>query len=110
MDKKILRILSLYDRLSKGKVIYLQDELNSFGISKRSIQRDIADMRAYLAEQVVESEDNREIIYDHGKNCYFMTDKNKNSDQKDIFAIAKILLGSKVLSRSEMQQSLELKL
>lgn len=107
-DKKIIRILSLYDRLSKGKVIYLQDEINSYGISKRSIQRDIADIRAYLAEKVVESEDNREIIYDHSKNCYFMTDKNNNSDQKDIYAIAKILLGSKGFSRSEMQQSLDL--
>lgn len=101
------RILSLYDRLSSGKVIYLQDEINKSGMSKRSFQRDIADIRAYLAEKVVESEDNREIIYDDAKKCYFMTEKNNCFNHQEIFTIAKILLGSKGLSKCEMRQSLD---
>lgn len=107
-DRKIKRMLSLYDKLANGQVIYLQDEINNFGVSKRSIQRDIADIRAYLAEKVVESEDNRKIIYDSIGKCYYMAEKEKKIfDNQEIFVIAKILLGSKGLSRSEMKQTLE---
>lgn len=107
-DRKIKRMLSLYDRLTNGQVIYLQDEINNFGISKRSIQRDIADIRAYIADKVTEKEDNRKLIYDSVKKCYYMTEEEKkNLDNKEIFAIAKILLGSKGLSKSEMKQTLE---
>lgn len=48
-QKKTGRVLSLYDRLNSGKMIYLKDEITSAGISDREFKRDIMELRAYLA-------------------------------------------------------------
>ena len=37
---KVRRVLSLYDRLSTGQIIYLKDELNVTGMSDRSFARE----------------------------------------------------------------------
>lgn len=106
--RKIGRVLSLYDRLSSGKIIYLKDEINTTGVSDRSFKRDITELRNYLAEKAADGEGRKEIVYDRNRNCYYMTEeKNALSDYQEIFAIAKILLGSKGLSRVEMDQAVE---
>lgn len=106
--KKIGRVLSLYDRLSSGKIIYLKDEINATGVSDRSFKRDITELRNYLAEKAADGESRKEIIYDRNRNCYYMTEeKEALPDYQEIFAIAKILLGSKGLSRVEMNQVVE---
>lgn len=106
--KKIGRVLSLYDRLSSGKTIYLKDEINATGVSDRSFKRDITELRNYLAEKAAEGERRKEIVYDRNRNCYYMTEeKDTLPDYQEIFVIAKILLGSKGLSRIEMNQVVE---
>lgn len=104
---KTNRILSLYDRLCNGKKINLQEEVNRSGMSERSIKRDIMELRCYLAEKVTEGEGNKQIVYDHIKNCYYMTENNNDiSDYQMIYVISKILLGSKGLSKKEMKETL----
>lgn len=106
--RKISRVLSLYDRLSSGKIIYLKDEINVTGVSDRSFKRDITELRAYLAERAADGDGRKEIIYDRNRNCYYMTEeKNVLPDYQELFAVAKILLGSKGLSRAEMNQTME---
>lgn len=105
---KMRRVLSLYDRLSSGKIIYLKDEINTTGVSDRSFKRDITEIRNYLAEKSVDGEIRKEVVYDRNRNCYYMTEKEDTlSDYQKIFAIAKILLGSKGLSCVEMNQVME---
>lgn len=106
--RKIGRVLSLYDRLSSGKIIYLKDEINTTGVSDRSFKRDITELRNYLAEKAADGERRKEIIYDRNRNCYYMTEEEDSlPDYQKIFSIAKILLGSKGLSRVEMDQAVE---
>ena len=106
--KKIGRVLSLYDRLSSGKIIYLKDEIHATGVSDRSFKRDITELRNYLAEKAVDVESRKEIVYDRNRNCYYMTEEEDTlPDYQEIFVIAKILLGSKGLSRIEMNQVVE---
>lgn len=106
--KKIGRVLSLYDRSSSGKIIYLKDEINATGVSDRSFKRDITELRNYLAEKAADGENRKEIVYDRNRNCYYMTEeKDTLPDYQEIFVIAKILLGSKGLSRIEMNQVVE---
>lgn len=106
--KKIGRVLSLYDRLSSGKIIYLKDEINATGVSDRSFKRDITELRNYLAEKAVDGGSRKEIVYDRNRNCYYMTEEEDTlPDYQEIFVIAKILLGSKGLSRIEMNQVVE---
>lgn len=61
---KMRRVLSLYDRLSSGKIIYLKDEINTTGVSDRSFKRDITEIRNYLAEKSVDGEIRKEVVYD----------------------------------------------
>lgn len=106
--RKVRRVLSLYDRLSAGKIIYLKDELNATGMSDRSFKRDITELRNYLAERAVDGKGKKEVVYDRNRNCYYMTDeKDALPDYQKIFAVAKILLGSKGLSQTEMNQVIE---
>lgn len=105
---KVRRVLSLYDRLSTGRIIYLKDELNATGMSDRSFKRDITELRNYLAEKVVDGKGKKEVVYDRDRNCYYMPDeKDTLPDYQKIFAVAKILLGSKGLSQTEMNQVME---
>lgn len=45
---KNLRALDIYVRLCEGKVINKLEEAQKFGVDKRSIQRDIDDIRSFL--------------------------------------------------------------
>ena len=50
MDKKVERIINLYNRLNEGEILVKGDEAERFGVNERSIQRDLEDIRAYFAE------------------------------------------------------------
>lgn len=67
------RVLQLYVWLENGKCVNIEQIANDFGVDVRTIQRDIADIRAFLADQMIESGVCKEIVYDRGKNVYFMT-------------------------------------
>ena len=75
MDKKVERIISLYERLNNGEIIVKADEADRFGVNERSIQRDLEDIRAFLAN---DQESNRSLIYDRGKKGYIISQKQKN--------------------------------
>lgn len=48
MNSQSIRLLSLFDKLKSGKSISKQEEANRFGVSEKTIQRDIGDIREYL--------------------------------------------------------------
>ena len=50
MDKKVERIINLYNRLYDGELLVKSEEAERFGVNERSIQRDIEDLRDYLAD------------------------------------------------------------
>lgn len=45
------RILSLYTRLQKGDVIRKKEEAQRFGVTEKSIQRDLDTLRAFLESE-----------------------------------------------------------
>ena len=47
---KMIRLLSLFERLAKGEVIRKAEEAARFGVDLKSIQRDIDDLRGYFQE------------------------------------------------------------
>ena len=49
MDKKVERIINLYNRLYEGETLVKADEAARFEVNERSIQRDLEDIRAYFA-------------------------------------------------------------
>lgn len=100
MDKKSERILSLYKRLSAGEAIVKADEAARFNVNERSIQRDLEDIREYLAEDT----DNRsELVYDRHKKAYVIVKKSGDTlSNSEIMAVCKILLESRSMLKSEM--------
>ena len=100
MDKKVERIINLYNRLVEGEVLIKADEAARFEVNERSIQRDLEDIRAYLAN---DSESNRELIYDRTQKGYVLVQNQKKSlTNSEILTVCKILLESRSLTKEEM--------
>ena len=93
MDKKVERIINLYNRVVEGEVLVKADEAARFGVNERSIQRDLEDIRAYFAS---DSESNRELVYDRKKKGYVLVENSKKMfTSGEIFTVCKILLESR---------------
>ncbi|MGZ0084913.1 helix-turn-helix transcriptional regulator [Caldibacillus thermoamylovorans] len=105
-QSKTTRVLSMYDRLRKGETIKKKVEAERFGVNEKTIQRDIEDLRTYLADTFYDS--TITIEYDRQKQGYVLT---KNKDQgltnEEILVIAKILLESRSLKKHEMEEILD---
>lgn len=105
---KAFRILSMYDKLSRGKVLHKAEEAEYFGINEKSVQRDIEDIRAYLEEQnTFWGSDNR-LIYDYKQKGYRMEQsKHMALSNEEILAVVKILLDSRAFTKKEMMGMLD---
>ena len=100
MDKKVERIINLYNRLVEGEVLNKADEAARFEVNERSIQRDLEDIRAYFANDL---ESNRELIYDRTQKGYVLVQNQKKSlTNSEILTVCKILLESRSLTKEEM--------
>ena len=71
---KNFRTLDIYTRFSEDKVIRKEEEARRFGVNERTIQRDIDDIRAFLAERRVNGYVNKKIEYSHEKKGFIMVD------------------------------------
>lgn len=101
---KYEQLLKLYTRLCNGEVINAREEALDCEISKRSIQRYIASLNGFLADCERDGQKHQEIIYDRKKKGYRLV----HSDERylsieELYALIKILLGSKGLVKEEMQ-------
>jgi predicted DNA-binding transcriptional regulator YafY len=102
-EDKAERILSIYSRLKMGKVIFKEKESNDFGVATRTIQRDIADIQCFLQNQTTESGELQEIIFDKKVGGYVLqTKQNSQLEGKEILTVAKVLLESRSLMKSEL--------
>lgn len=100
MDKKVERIINLYNRIIDGEVINKADEAEHFGVNERSIQRDLEDIRAYFANDY---ESNRELIYDRSRKGYVLVQNlQKSLTNSEILTVCKILLESRAMVKEEM--------
>ena len=50
-EDKAKRILEMYNMLMQGKIVSKVEMSASYGVSPRTIQRDIADIQCFLQEQ-----------------------------------------------------------
>lgn len=97
------RVLEIYRRLSKGEAIHKAFEAKRFGVNEKTIQRDIDDIRDFLAEVQTEGEA-YELIYARDKKGYILIRQSgKQLTSSDIFAIVKVLLESRAFCRQELE-------
>ena len=102
-EDKAGRILSIYTRLKQGKVIYKQEESIRYGVAERTIQRDIVDIQCFLEEHASTSGEIQEIIFEKALGGYVLQTKKKTQlEEKELLAVAKILLESRALTKQEI--------
>lgn len=102
-QSKNTRILSIYQRLSSGKLINKAEEAARFGVDERSIQRDIDDIRAFLDDQAMTDGDTRQIAYDRKRKAFLMEGfQSPLMTNGEILAVSKILLESRAFTKEEM--------
>ena len=103
------RILDIYTRLTEGHIISKPQEAQRFGVDERSIQRDIDDIRAFLADrQSDKAADNRLIEYDYRQKGFVMTGAETSMmTNSEILAVSKILLASRAFTKKEISSILK---
>lgn len=99
---KGFRLLSIYERLNKGEILSKEDLANNFGVTKKTIQRDIDDLRTYLSETHF-SEQEVSIKYDKVKKGYYLVRFEREwLTNEEVLALCKILLESRAFHKDEL--------
>lgn len=102
------RVLNLYTWFCEGKEIVKAEEAERFDIDERSVQRDIDDIRAFLAERGASGNDTRTIEYSRAKKCYSMVgSEGSMMTNSEILATSKILLESRAFTKKEISTILD---
>lgn len=101
---KGFRLLNIYERLNKGEVVCKEELARDFGVSLKTIQRDIDDLRAYLTEAHF-TEIEATIKYDKAKNGYYLVRLEREwFTNEEVLALAKILLESRAFRKDELSE------
>lgn len=99
---KGFRLLSIYERLNKGELLIKDKMAIEFNVSEKTIQRDIDDLRAYLAETHF-SETEVLIKYDKSKGGYYLVRFEREwLTNEEVLALCKILLESRAFQKEEL--------
>lgn len=98
------RMLEIYVRLQQGEVLNKAQLAQEYGVTQRSIQRDMEDLRCFLSDRQMP----QTILLDKKRGGYRLADRDdmKFSNEESLAAI-KILLESRSLIRQEMFPILE---
>ena len=105
---KMERILSMYTTLMEGGFLYKAQEAEKYGVSPRSIQRDIEEIRNFLSQNVKDAGIINTVEYDRTKDAYHLAQASKMKfTNSEILAICKILLDSRAFTKKEMDSMLQ---
>ncbi len=95
---KAFRLLEINQRLNKGQYLKKTELAESFGVTPKTIQRDIDDIRSYLAEGHIS-----EIQYDKSKEAYHIVNFERTwLKNEEVIALCKILLESRAFCKDEL--------
>lgn len=98
------RVLYMYDKLIFGHMLNKNELAVRFGVSEKSIQRDIDALRFYLSDKGL----GQDIVYDSSLHGYKLSEVNSRKlSNSEILAVCKILLESRSMVKPEMQSIIE---
>ncbi len=106
-ENKGFRLLSIYERLNKGDVLSKAKLAEDFGVGAKTIQRDIDDLRAYLAERHM-FDGETAIRYDRKRGGYYLVRFEREwLTNEEVLAVSKILLESRAFRTDELDALLD---
>ncbi len=99
---KGLRLIKLYEILQRGEGVSKKQLMEMFRVTEKTVQRDIADLRIYLAEEGNYADE--EIIkYNRQKNEYYLTKFQREwLRSSEIMAVCKVLIESRGFCKEEL--------
>lgn len=104
---KSFRLLNIYERLNKGEKIKKESLASDFGVSLKTVQRDIEDLRAYLAETHFDGTE-ASVKYDRAHDCYYLIRPEREwITNKEAVALCKILLESRAFCKDELKDLID---
>lgn len=99
---KSFRLLSIYEKLNKGELLNKNELAQEYNVTEKTTQRDIDDLRAYIAETHL-TQGETVIKYDKIKKGYRLVKFEQEClTNKEILAVSKILLESRAFCKQEM--------
>lgn len=103
---KLDRVLLLYEQLRAGKTVNKTEAAGEYGVTERSIQRDIDTLRAFFSEQAARRGVTAEIVYDRARKGFILQGaQDPIMTNSEILAVSKILLESRAFRKENMTVS-----
>lgn len=101
---KGFRLLAMYERLNRGELLVKEELEHEFNVTPKTVQRDIDDLRAYLAENHSWEIDTY-IKYDRLKGGYYLVRFEREwFTNAEVLTVSKILLESRAFNKNELEQ------
>ncbi len=101
-NNKAYRLLNIYERLSAGENVVKRHLADEFGVSEKTIQRDLDEIRTYFYDNN-QYETDAMIRYNRATNSYSLIRPERNClTNTEILATCKILLESRALCKDEL--------
>ena len=99
-----MRLLQMFDRLQRGSGISTKALQQEFGITAKSVQRDIGELRVYIAEAYTPSVYGN-IEYNRIRKEYYWRNRSDMLlHEKEILLLVTILLESRGLTKEELNR------
>lgn len=99
-NTKQYRVLEIFFRALRGENISVQELANEYGVSTKSIARNISDLKNFLADHR-ELVGNTELQYSYSDKCYrlFM---DEFLSSKELFSLVEVMIGARAFSKMEL--------
>lgn len=94
------RLLEIFFRALRGEGLSVQKLSNEYGVSTKSISRDINDLKAFLADhrQLV---GNTELKYSNQEKIYSLY-MDEFLTNKELFSLTEVMIGARAFSKEEL--------
>lgn len=99
------RLLEIFFRGLRGEDLAVAKLAREYGISDKSVQRNIRDLKAFLADHR-ELVGNTELQYDYQKRCYCLR-FDEFLNHKELFALIEVMIGARAFSKMELLELVE---
>lgn len=100
--KKQERMLSIFFRALHGEDLFVRQIADEYGISVKSITRDINDIKAFFANNR-ELVGNSELAYSYQRKCYHLNMDDFLSS-KELLSLLEVIIGSRAFSKIDILQ------
>lgn len=94
------RLLEIFFRCLRGEGISIQKLADEYGISKKSISRDINDLKVFLAEHR-ELVGNSQLTYCNYQKCYHLNMEEFLSN-KELLSLIEVIIGARAFSKENI--------